>query len=161
MQAAFERCLAFCPIKQKIQEICEITLVGQTARTPMPFFNGLGSAPRLFANLLKITTSSLVLVFRRTVEETLMSCQSTIYILQYMYCSWFYDKSEEISINSHCIKMKFSIKDFFSKCDHIRRKLRIWSHLLKKSLKKNFIFVQCLVQKIEYLGVIINSREMT
>ena len=26
-------------------------------------------------------------------------------------------------------KMKFSIKDFFSKCDQIRRKLRIWSYL--------------------------------
>ena len=42
-------------------------------------------------------------------------------------------------------KMKFSIKDFFSKCDQIRRKLRkqrIWSHLLKKSLMQNFIFVQ-------------------
>ena len=36
-------------------------------------------------------------------------------------------------------KMKFSIKDFFSKCDQIRRKLRIWSHLLKKFLTKNFI----------------------
>ena len=36
-------------------------------------------------------------------------------------------------------KMKFSIKDFFSKCDQIRRKLRIWSHLLKKSLIENFI----------------------
>ena len=30
--------------------------------------------------------------------------------------------------------MKFSIKDFFSKCDKIRRKVRISSHLLKKSL---------------------------
>ena len=38
-------------------------------------------------------------------------------------------------------KMKFFIKDFFSKCDQIRRKLRIWSHLLKKPLIKNFIFV--------------------
>ena len=38
-------------------------------------------------------------------------------------------------------KMKFSVKDFFSKCDQIRRKLRIWSHLLKKSLKENFIFL--------------------
>ena len=37
-------------------------------------------------------------------------------------------------------KMKFSIKEFFSKCDQIRRKLRIWSHLLKKSLMENFIF---------------------
>ena len=35
--------------------------------------------------------------------------------------------------------MKFSIKDFFSKCDQIRTKLRIWSHLLKKSLVENFI----------------------
>ena len=37
-------------------------------------------------------------------------------------------------------KMKFSIKDFFNKCDQIRRKLRIWSPLLKKSLMKNLIF---------------------
>ena len=43
----------------------------------------------------------------------------------------------------HCIKkwsMKFSIKDFLSKCDQICRKLRIWSHLLKISLMENFIF---------------------
>ena len=36
--------------------------------------------------------------------------------------------------------MKFPIKDFFSKCDQIRRLRRIWSHLLKKSLMENFIF---------------------
>ena len=36
--------------------------------------------------------------------------------------------------------MKFSIKDLFSKCDQIRSFLRIWSHLLKKSLMENFIF---------------------
>ena len=36
--------------------------------------------------------------------------------------------------------MKFFIKDFFSQCDQIRRKLGIWSHLLKKSLMENFIF---------------------
>ena len=41
-------------------------------------------------------------------------------------------------------KMKFSIHDFFSKCDKIRNFLRIWSHLLKKSLMENFIF--CAVQ---------------
>ena len=35
--------------------------------------------------------------------------------------------------------MKFSIKDSFSKCDQIRSFLRIWSHLLKKSLMENFI----------------------
>ena len=37
-------------------------------------------------------------------------------------------------------KMKFPVKDFFSKCDQICGKLRIWSHLLKKSLLENFIF---------------------
>ena len=35
--------------------------------------------------------------------------------------------------------MKFSFKDFFSKRDQIRSFLRIWSHLLKKSLIENFI----------------------
>ena len=36
--------------------------------------------------------------------------------------------------------MKFSIKDFFSKCDQIQRKLQICSHLRKKSLMENFTF---------------------
>ena len=31
-------------------------------------------------------------------------------------------------------KMKFSTEDFFRKCDQIRRKLRIWLHLLKNFL---------------------------
>ena len=43
--------------------------------------------------------------------------------------------------------MKFSIKDNFSQCDQIRRKLGIWSHLLIKSLMKNFIF--CAVMRLE------------
>ena len=37
-------------------------------------------------------------------------------------------------------KMKSFIKDFFSKCDQIRSKLQIWSHLLKKFLLENPIF---------------------
>ena len=37
------------------------------------------------------------------------------------------------------IPTKVSIKDFFSKCDKIHSFLRIWSHLLKKSLAENFI----------------------
>ena len=40
--------------------------------------------------------------------------------------------------------MKFSIKDFFSKCDQIRSFLPIWSHLLKKFLMENFII--CAVE---------------
>ena len=42
--------------------------------------------------------------------------------------------------------MKFSIKNFFSKFDQTRSFLRIWSHLLKKSLMKNFIFCAVMVQ---------------
>ena len=37
-------------------------------------------------------------------------------------------------------KMKLSIKDFFSKCF-----LRIWTHLLKKSLTENFILCAVLL----------------
>ena len=43
-------------------------------------------------------------------------------------------------------RMKFSIKNFFSKCDQIRRKLRIWSHLLKKFLMENLSFCAVAVQ---------------
>ena len=45
-------------------------------------------------------------------------------------------------------KMKFSITDFFSKCDQIRSFLRIWSHLLKKSVMENFIF--CAVTIVNF-----------
>ena len=45
--------------------------------------------------------------------------------------------------------MKFSIKYFFSKCDQICRKPRIWSHLLKRSLMENIIF--CAVNLIQII----------
>ena len=38
--------------------------------------------------------------------------------------------------------MKFSIKDFFSKCDQIHSSLRIWSYLLKNSLNEIFDFLE-------------------
>ena len=46
-------------------------------------------------------------------------------------------------------KMKFSITDFFSKCDQIRSFLRIWPYLLRKSVMENFIFcaVKCLLAR--------------
>ena len=60
-------------------------------------------------------------------------------------------------------KMKFSVKNFFSKYDQIRSFLRIWSHLLKVSLMENFFFLcsdqndvdfeclPCLLWKNKYL----------
>ena len=49
-------------------------------------------------------------------------------------------KDKRVSITAQ--KLKFSIKGFSSKCDPIRRKPRIWSYLLVKSVMENFIFVQ-------------------
>ena len=46
-------------------------------------------------------------------------------------------------------KMKFSIKNFFSKCGQSRRFLRIWSPLLKKSLMGNFIFCAVFDRDVE------------
>ena len=72
----------------------------------------------------------------------------------FYHCFWFVTWLENffnlifamwIKIRSHvgatALKMKFSIKDFVSKCDQIRRKLLIWPHLLKKSLMENFRFL--------------------
>ena len=68
--------------------------------------------------------------------------------------SWEFPKFPELALyktvryiirtlpNVTAQKRKFSMKDFlFSKCDQIGRKLRIWPHLLKKSLMENFIFL--------------------
>ena len=49
-------------------------------------------------------------------------------------------------------KMRFSTKDFFSKCDQIRSFLRIWSHLLKKSLMKDFIFCAVIAVALHLLA---------
>ena len=51
-------------------------------------------------------------------------------------------------------KMQFSIEDFFSKCNQIRRKLWIWSHLIKKSSMKNEIFLcSSLFTKYEFINI--------
>ena len=56
-------------------------------------------------------------------------------------------------------KMKYSIREFFSKYDQIRRKLRIWSHLLKKFLMENFNFCAVLFTLRSRIdrGVLING----
>ena len=57
----------------------------------------------------------------------------------------FFKNSRDNLTQCTAQKMKFSIKDYFSKCDQIRSFLRIWSHLLKKSLMENFIFCAVMV----------------
>ena len=63
-------------------------------------------------------------------------------------CSFNYglivSESQALPASFHTAqKMKFSIKNLFSKCDQF---LRIWSHLLRKFLMGNFIF--CAVSEI-------------
>ena len=50
-------------------------------------------------------------------------------------------------------KMKFFIKNLFSKCDQIRQKLRIWSHLLKKSLIENLFFCTVDILQLEMMQI--------
>ena len=52
----------------------------------------------------------------------------------------------------HCTKNEVFIEDFFNKCDEIRIFLRIWSHLLKKSFMKIFIF--CAILSLHFILII-------
>ena len=54
------------------------------------------------------------------------------------------DKASTLTYTTQ--KMTFSIKDIFSKYEQIRRKLRIWSYLLKQSFMENFIYLCCDVK---------------
>ena len=56
-------------------------------------------------------------------------------------------------------KMKFSIKDFFSKFYQIRSLLRIWSHLLKKSLIENFIVCAVISSFCDFLNLSIAKNK--
>ena len=49
-------------------------------------------------------------------------------------------------------KVKFSSNDFFNKCDQIRWKLWIWSHLLDKSLMGNFGFLYSVENSANFMG---------
>ena len=72
---------------------------------------------------------------------------------------------ENVSISSISTaqKMKFSIKDFFSKCDQIRSFLWIWSHLLKKFLMENFIFCPVIIKicSLHKLDLILNNAYLS
>ena len=87
------------------------------------------------------------------IQILLCSCERhrknfvNILIKQFIITSvyqWYFSKI--ITFNAQ--KMKFSIKDFFGKRDQIRIFLRIWSHLMKKSLMENFIFCTVLMSKL-------------
>ena len=78
-----------------------------------------------------------------------------IFSKSHYLCSGNLRKKLNFDLTNTAQKMKFSIKDLFSKCEQIRSFLRIWSHLLKKLLMENFIF--CAVQE-PWLYFLVKSR---
>ena len=58
----------------------------------------------------------------------------------------------------HCTKKEVFIKNFFSKCDQVHKKLRIWPHLLKKSVIENFIFFVVPVTLVTYMKGLSKKR---
>ena len=102
------------------------------------------SKMELFAKIVK-GFHSLTILTKRSILDTWQSseCAFVIYRLKiYAFLSW---------TTSSAQKVKFSIKNFFGKCDQICRFLRIWSHLLKKSLIENFIFCTVLSKSKRWL----------
>ena len=77
---------------------------------------------------------------------------SSVWDVQIMF-QYFTSLANNSQISSNNTGRKFSMKDFFNKCDEIRKFLRIWSHLLKKSLIENFIF--CAVHLSQKLSILV------
>ena len=67
-----------------------------------------------------------------------LNIHQTTIVLNYNYSTLAFLNHSRVTAQ----EMKFSIKNFFNKCDQIRSFQRIWSHLLKKSLWKTSFFVQ-------------------
>ena len=74
-------------------------------------------------------------------------------------CNLYLPKTPIYFVTFTAQKMKFLVKDFFIKCDQISSFLRIWSHLLKKSLIENFIF--CAVITRTYLSLLFHTHTHT
>ena len=64
--------------------------------------------------------------------------RKVVYITSFITIKGYLLRSVSVTVTSE--KNNFFIKDFFSKCDHICSILRIFSHLLKKSLMENPYF---------------------
>ena len=83
--------------------------------------------------------------------------------LIYIRSSWselrYFSFEPSLKLWCTASKMKFPIKDFFSKCNQIRRKPRIWSQLLKKFLMGNFIFCAVIALCLRFWQILVMSGE--
>ena len=76
-----------------------------------------------------------------TVQDNVTKKEISVQVFSCSFCEMFQTSfsAEHLWATAPATaqKRKFSIEDFFSKYDQIRRKLWIWSHLLRKSLMGN------------------------
>ena len=70
----------------------------------------------------------------------------------------FQGAKDDKTFSNTQIHKRFSIKDFISKCDQIRRKLRVSSNLLKKSLMEKLVFCTVTVVEIKPWGSQMNDK---
>ena len=89
--------------------------------------------------VLPLTYWNLMCVTLFTMEEQSLT-REMAFLLKNVYMIYLYFHSFLLK-STTAQKKKFFIKYFFSKCDKMHRKLWIWSHLPKKSLIGNFIFL--------------------
>ena len=110
----------------------------------------VSSSEKLVCKISWITQrriQELLTVHKRSPSEIFLYtqlCYEFLGVLEIIFRNTIFRTPLCVSLHK---KIKFSIKDFFSKCDQVRRKLWIWSYLLRKSLMKNFIF--CTVSTSE------------
>ena len=115
----------------------EITLIIQTvilfSNSIKPVLNDKGNRPARYQLFF------LTKVWKRLCRRKKRKKFWNVFVLAFLLFRFYGTILKEFWV-AFTAQNKVSIKDFFSKCDQIRKKLRIWSHLLKKSLMENFIF---------------------
>ena len=134
-------------------------LITRSLNAISSFFTFIGPEACIFVKketLARVFSCRLCKIFNST-----FFCRTPL-VASSSYYKRFETFSKTRTLSATAQKMKFSIKDYFSKCDQIRSFLRIWSHLLKKSLMENFTFCAVCSANEGYLfGIKIIRLSMT
>ena len=94
---------------------------------------------------ISFINNSLLLLFPKPEKSSFLANDSNRFEVSYLQPLTLFLPLSMNALALTAQTMTFSIKDFFSKCDQMRRKLRIWSHLLKKFLMKFLIFYAVII----------------
>ena len=131
-------------MKKRFQRRCFPVKFTKVLRTPFLQNTSSGCFCKLPDKKLDMKTEMWKL--KRTTNISKMSFSANLYMLKVnngnirtmceIYSKLIIKTPERLFTAQ---KITFSIKFLFSKCDQIRRFLRMWSHLLKRSPKINFM----------------------